>query len=163
MSRTSKRVMYVGFWRMSRVARGVTPRNDSITNFAALWPCSMCCRSRVWGRLQFALSPLALVDLLAILPFWMRTFGAFDARALRALRLLRLLRVLKLGRYSRSMQLFAAVFRRRGADLVSAAIVIAVLLVVASALIYAAEHAAQVKRLVAAWTPARCCAPAVCR
>ena len=46
-------------------------------------------------RVRYALSPFALIDLVAVLPFYLQTFIPLD---LRALRLLRLLRILKLFR-----------------------------------------------------------------
>lgn len=52
-------------------------------------------------KLRFVFSFLGLVDLLAILPFYL-SFG-FDLRSLRAFRLLRLLRSVKLLRYSRAL------------------------------------------------------------
>lgn len=48
-------------------------------------------------RLRYMASPLAIVDLLAILPFYL---GAFTSLDLRALRIFRLLRLFKLVRYS---------------------------------------------------------------
>jgi voltage-gated potassium channel Kch len=50
-------------------------------------------------RLRYALSPYALIDLVAIAPFYLAMFTALDLEALRALRLVRLMRVLKLGRH----------------------------------------------------------------
>jgi len=49
-----------------------------------------------------------LVDLLAILPFYLST--GLDLRGIRALRLMRLFRVLKLARYNRAMHRFAHAF-----------------------------------------------------
>ncbi len=46
-------------------------------------------------RIRYALSPFALIDLIAVLPFYLQAFLPLD---LRALRLLRLLRILKLFR-----------------------------------------------------------------
>ncbi len=46
-------------------------------------------------RMRFALSPFALIDLIAVLPFYLQAFIPLD---LRALRLIRLLRILKLFR-----------------------------------------------------------------
>ena len=46
-------------------------------------------------RVRYALSPFALIDLIAVLPFYLQAFIPLD---LRALRLLRLLRILKLFR-----------------------------------------------------------------
>lgn len=47
-------------------------------------------------RLAFVRSPFAIVDLLAILPFYLQAFLAIDLRALRVLRLLRLLKIFRL-------------------------------------------------------------------
>jgi voltage-gated potassium channel len=50
------------------------------------------------NKLQFATSFFGVVDLLAILPFYITT--GIDLRAIRAIRLLRLFRIFKLARYS---------------------------------------------------------------
>ncbi|BCX47781.1 ion transport protein [Haloferula helveola] len=59
-------------------------------------------------RLSYALSFFGIVDLLAILPFYLAT--GFDLRSIRAFRLLRLFRLLKLARYSSAMQRFHRAF-----------------------------------------------------
>ena len=95
----------------------------------------------VWGRLRYAVSPYMIIDLLAILPFFL---GAIiDLRFLRALRLLRFLRLLKLTRYSESMQLFARALRLKREELVITSIVGVILLLVASSGMYFAERTAQ--------------------
>ena len=60
--------------------------------------------SRVWA---FATQPGNLVDLVAILPYWVRVLfgGNVDLSFLRAMRLVRMLRLLKFGRYSILLQL----------------------------------------------------------
>lgn len=55
-------------------------------------------------KIRFIFSFFGLIDLLAILPFYL-SFGV-DLRSLRALRFLRLFRVLKLVRYSKAMNHF---------------------------------------------------------
>ena len=66
--------------------------------------------SKSWQqRLRYMFTPMALVDLAAILPFYLSMFIAFD---LRILRLLRLTRLIKLGRYSRSVNLLYTVIRK---------------------------------------------------
>ena len=57
------------------------------------------------NKLAFATSFYGIIDLLAILPFYL-TIG-LDLRSLRALRMLRLVRVLKLLRYSEALHRFA--------------------------------------------------------
>ena len=54
----------------------------------------------LWGRLRYIFSPLALIDLVAILPFYLPFLGI----DLRSVRLLRLLRIFKLARYSSALQ-----------------------------------------------------------
>lgn len=94
------------------------------------------------GRLRFARTPLALVDLLAILPFWIPFLGV-DLRALRAVRLFRLFRILKIARYSRSLRTFGRVFRSKAEDLVLTLGLVGFLLVMAASLLYFVENAAQ--------------------
>jgi voltage-gated potassium channel len=96
----------------------------------------------VRGRVRFAATPMALVDLLAILPFWLPFMG-IDLRFLRAVRLFRVLRVAKLGRYSTALQTLARVFAAKKEELVVTVSLGGVLLLLASALIYFAENAAQ--------------------
>ena len=93
------------------------------------------------GRLRFMLTPMALIDLLAVLPFYLTALGfiAPDLRVMRALRLFRLFRLLKLGRYSTAMQtLGRACYARRG-ELISSLFVILILLLVSSSIMYFVE------------------------
>ncbi len=53
--------------------------------------------SPVVGRIRYMLTPIALIDLVAILPFYLSLYVTLD---LRFLRVLRLLRLFKLTRYS---------------------------------------------------------------
>lgn len=53
-----------------------------------------------WARIRYALSPYALIDLLAIAPFYFASVVTLDAEMWRLLRLLRLMRILKLSRYA---------------------------------------------------------------
>ncbi|HVZ14618.1 MAG TPA: cyclic nucleotide-gated ion channel [Bauldia sp.] len=92
------------------------------------------------ARLSYAVTPAALVDLVAILPFFLEVFT--DAH-LEVLVLVRLLRLFKLGRYSTGFQsLFEAIRRERQALLASFIILISVMLVAAS-FAYMAERDAQ--------------------
>ena len=94
------------------------------------------------GRLRWALSVPALIDLAAILPSWLPA-TAFDLRSVRLLRLVRIVRVAKLGRYSRAIQTLQDVVRAKAADLGSLLFVLLMLLVVASTLMFFFEHEAQ--------------------
>ncbi|GBD36558.1 Cyclic nucleotide-gated potassium channel [bacterium HR36] len=111
---------------------------------ARLWTCTYSPLYRhPWiGRLKFTLTPMALVDLLAILPF-SAGFVTYDLRFLRALRLLRLARLAKLGRYSAAMQIMARALRRCREELVLTAGLMVVLILTSASLIYLAEHESQ--------------------
>jgi voltage-gated potassium channel len=94
-------------------------------------------------RLKYALSPMALLDLLAITPFYLPLLIPFDLRFLRVLRLFRLLRVFKLTRYSDSLNLIGRVIRKEKSKLLMTGFVIIVLIILASSVMYFFENAAQ--------------------
>ena len=87
------------------------------------------------------MSPLGLIDLLAILPFFLMTF--LDLRFLRAARLFRLFRVLKFTRYSSVMNTFARVIKAKKEELLTILSLMLLLLLFASALIYFVENESQ--------------------
>ncbi|MDR2515138.1 MAG: ion transporter [Christensenellaceae bacterium] len=95
------------------------------------------------ARLKYALSFMALVDLLAILPFYLPFVVRIDLRVLRLVRLLRLARLLKMNRYVAALSMVGAVIARKTSQLVSAMMVVLVLLIVASVLMYSVENEAQ--------------------
>lgn len=112
-----------------------------------LWTCTtdkkFC--GAVKGRFRFAVTPFALVDLMAILPFYLPMFLPLDLRFIRALRLFRLLRILKMGRYSESLRTLGNVLKEEKEELLITVFGVSVLLVVASSLMYFIENAAQPK------------------
>lgn len=93
----------------------------------------------VGGRLRYMLTPMALVDLISILPFFLSLVG-FD---LRILRMLRLMRLLKLTRYSKAMNTIGAAIKASKDELILTLIVMGILLLISATLIYFAEHGAQ--------------------
>lgn len=94
-----------------------------------------------YGRLRYAVTPRALIDLFAILPSLFAT--RIDLRFIRLARVIRMARMLKFGRYSRALDLVSSVVRDRAGDLSIAVALIMLLLVAASSLMYFAEHDAQ--------------------
>ena len=94
----------------------------------------------VKGRIRYMLTPMALIDLIVIVPFYLALFISID---LRYLRLLRLLRLLKLTHYIRSLDIFIKVLKAEFASLASAIFAILVLVVVAACAVFAIEHSAQ--------------------
>ena len=89
---------------------------------------------------------MALVDLAAILPFYLPLFIKLDLRFVRALRLLRLFRIFKMGRYSSALQMLGRVVRAKKEEIFITALVLIMLLVVASGLMYYIEKDAQPKQ-----------------
>lgn len=114
----------------------------AIEYLARLWAAGSQARYRgLLGRLRFALTPMALIDLAAVLPSLL--LFASDLRALRTLRLVRLLRGIKLFRYSRSLALLQRVLRDSAEQLLLCVGLLFVLLVSSAAVLYAAENEAQ--------------------
>jgi voltage-gated potassium channel len=110
-----------------------------------LWTCTLDNRyhTAVGGRIRYSLTPLALVDLFAILPFYIPFLIPLDLRFIRILRLLRIGRVLKMGRYSESIQTFERVFSRKKEELLMSLFLILILLVLCSSVMYLAENEIQ--------------------
>ncbi len=97
-------------------------------------------RPPVAGRIRYSMTWLALIDSIAILPFYLAAFLSVD---LRFMRVFRLLRLLKLTRYSAALQtLGAAVYGQRRV-LGAALAIIVTLLVSASSIMYLLENEAQ--------------------
>ena len=94
------------------------------------------------GRIRFALQPLQIIDLLAILPFYLPFIG-IDLRFLRAVRLFRLFRLLKMGRYSQSLTTLTNVIKSKKEELSITLFAGFILLIIASSLIYLVENEAQ--------------------
>lgn len=97
----------------------------------------------VWRRLRYIVSPLALIDLLALLPFYLPFLLPVDLRFLRGLRLIRLLRVLKLNRYTRAVNIIRRIVKLKQEELVIASSLGLGLLLFWSSFMYFLEHEAQ--------------------
>lgn len=95
------------------------------------------------GRLRYMLSPMAVIDLLAIVPFFLPLALTLDLRVLRLLRLFRLFRLFKMTRYVQSLRTFHRVFVAKKEELLITALMIFTLLVLASSAMYALENEAQ--------------------
>jgi voltage-gated potassium channel len=92
-------------------------------------------------KLKFIFSFYGLIDLLAILPFYITT--GIDLRSIRAFRLLRLLRTFKLMRYSKAIKRFHKALIDSKEELVLFFIVTIILLFLTAAGIYLFENPAQ--------------------
>jgi voltage-gated potassium channel len=95
------------------------------------------------GRWRYARTPMAIIDLLAILPFYLPFIFALDLRFLRILRLFRLFRLFKLARYSSALSMIYRTVVKNKEILVSAFVILLILLVLSSSLMYHVEYDAQ--------------------
>lgn len=95
-----------------------------------------------WGRLRYMLSWEGLIDLAAILPFYLHVMQVFDLRVLRLLRLLRFFRIFRLTSYLKSTKVIANVFKSRMQELLLSLILSVGLIIISACLVYFAEHSA---------------------
>ncbi|MBO4373146.1 MAG: ion transporter, partial [Bacteroidales bacterium] len=100
------------------------------------------CGNRLKSVLKYVFSFYGLIDLLAILPFYM-PFTKLDLRIVRTLRLLRFLRLFKITRYNNSMELIKSVMSEKRSELGVTCFVILIVMIIASFLMFYAENAAQ--------------------
>jgi len=117
----------------------------SIEYILRVWSCTTDEKYKggIKGRIKFALTPMALIDLFAVLPFYLPFIVRLDLRFLRALRLLRFFRLLKIGRYSEAMGVFGRAIKAKKEELILSVAVISILLILASSAMYYVENQAQ--------------------
>jgi len=97
-------------------------------------------RSGVAGRLHFMKTPGSLIDLIAILPYYLQFILPVD---LRFIRILRVLRVLKLTRYNTALTTFSMVLNREKRAFSAAMFITVLITILSGAIVYEFEHAAQ--------------------
>ena len=94
-------------------------------------------------RIKYIFSIMALVDLLAFLPFYLTLLFPAMAGNLLFLRLLRMVRILKLSRYSPALHTFIRVLQTEARTLMGALIIMGAMLVLSSNIIYIVESDVQ--------------------
>jgi len=114
----------------------------SVEYLLRTWVCVEDSRyqSSLKGRLKYMMSPMAVVDLIAVLPFYLGMFFNIDTRYLRVLRLFR---IFKLSRHFSAMSVLLTVIKNELATLVSAIFIMLVLVVLASAAMFMVERSVQ--------------------
>lgn len=95
------------------------------------------------ARLRYAFSFHAIVDLLAILPFYLFAFGLFTGIDMRFLRALRLLRVLKLTRYSTALNMLVVTINDNARALAASFLILLTVMLLAASGMYYFERDAQ--------------------
>lgn len=94
------------------------------------------------ARLKYAMTPMAIIDLLSVLPFYLPMVG-LSVGTLKSLRLVRVLRIFKINRYTSALSLIGKVLKTRATQLLSSILVIFVLIFIAAMLMYDVEHKVQ--------------------
>lgn len=98
--------------------------------------------SRIKSAFKFIFSVYGIIDLLAILPFYLRMIKV-DLRFLRLLRFIRFFRILKLNRYNNSMALIWEVLKEKKSELAITGFIALLILLISSFLMYYIEGAKQ--------------------
>jgi voltage-gated potassium channel len=99
-------------------------------------------RKPVIGNIRYTMTTMAIIDLLAVLPFYLPLIG-IDLRFLRILRLFRLFRMFKIARYMKALSLMNRVLKDKREELLISIVFTLFLLVIASTLMYYVENEAQ--------------------
>ena len=112
--------------------------------FARVWVAPLARRNRglsPWrSRVRYILSPLGLIDLLSVFPYWL---AVLTPMTIGDLWLFRMIRVLKLLRFTSGFEIFATVISNERGPLLAGLTVMISLLVVLSSLMYLVERNAQ--------------------
>lgn len=110
-----------------------------------IWTCTVKKKFRhpILGRLKYMVSAGALIDLLAIFPFYLPFLFGTDLRFIRTLRLTLFFRFLKLGRYMKASRIILNVVREKKEELTVSLLLTLFLIILASCLMYYTEHQVQ--------------------
>jgi voltage-gated potassium channel len=96
-------------------------------------------RDPLYGRIRYAGTAMAIVDLLAFLPFYLGLLP-LDLRFLRIFRLMALFRMFKITRYMQALSIFKRVIAERKEQLVLSFIFIIFILIIISFFMYLVER-----------------------
>lgn len=95
-----------------------------------------------WGRLRYVFSVSGIIDLLAILPFYVTLF-ATDLAIVRILRLFRIFRLFRISKYSHAYRMILQVIQDKKEELVLSLTMVIFMLIIISSVMYYVEHPAQ--------------------
>ena len=109
-----------------------------------LWVCveNEKYRHWFWGRLRYVFSASAIIDFLAIFPFYFSLFTT-DLSIVRILRLFRIFRLFRISKYSHAFRMIQSVVREKKEDLILSTILVIFMLLIVSSVMYYVEHSAQ--------------------
>ncbi|SMC63766.1 voltage-gated potassium channel [Aristaeella lactis] len=110
-----------------------------------IWTADLLFPESKHPRLKYVFSFMAIIDLLAILPFYLPFISA-DLRFLRMMRLFRLfrlLRVFKLGRYFEALQIIVKVIKTSGPQLIMSVVICFFVMLFSAIIMYTVENPVQ--------------------
>ena len=96
-----------------------------------------------YSVVKYLFSPMAIIDLLAIIPFYLPLLIPVDLRFLRILRLTRIIRIFKINRYTKSLILIGKVLNRKKEELVITVFITFLLLLLSASIMYYVEFDVQ--------------------
>jgi voltage-gated potassium channel len=116
----------------------------SIEYALRVWACNVDEKFKdpILGRAKYILTPVALIDLMAILPFYLPLLLP-NMIFIRGIRLLRIFRILKFNRYAESAMILGKIIRQKSGFLIVLFFSNLILLILTSGAMYLAEHEAQ--------------------
>ncbi len=111
-----------------------------------IWVCTVDRQynNPILGRIKYAFTPLSIIDLISILPFYLLLLFP-NLGFVNLISLLRLFRLLKLSRYSDSVRTLGAVLYAKKEELIATAFAVFILLIFASSIMYFVEAEAHPK------------------
>jgi len=115
----------------------------TVEYFLRIWTAPFKFENSKVPYLRYIFSFMAIIDLLAILPFYLPFITNIDLRYLRIFRLFRLFRVLKLNRYNNSLDLVGRVLKNEKDKLLMTIFIMVILLLFASSSMYYIESSVQ--------------------
>lgn len=102
--------------------------------------------TRVRARIKYVFSPLGIIDLLSFAPNMIAWFMPMSGSVRTVINVVRLVRLVKISRYMRGLRTIGRVLEKHRHEIVASFLVIALLVVVASVVMYEIEHPVQPKQ-----------------
>lgn len=137
--------IYARYHTVFRIFEIVTVVVFTAEYLLRIWTADLLFPEANHPRLKYVFSFMALIDLLAILPFYLPFFSA-DLRFLRMMRLFRLfrlLRVFKLGRYLDALHVIVKVIRTSGPQLIMSVVICFFVMLFSAIVMYTVENPEQ--------------------